>query len=125
MAQHAGDEQMARMLWLATYQSTHDRDIRANAAAHLRALQVDHDVNELEKAAAIYYERIGTWPENFAELESAGLIRGVPLDPQGRPYKLMPGGAVEVSDPDSFPFISSGLPLGYVPPKKPKLLPAD
>jgi tetratricopeptide (TPR) repeat protein len=125
MAEHAGESATARMLWVTTYESSHDRDIRTNAAAHLRALQVDHDVDELEKAAAIYYEKAGRWPSGFSELRSVGMLRGIPVDPLGRPYKLMPGGAVEVSDPDSLPFIQKGLPPGYTPPKVPKLLPAS
>ncbi len=48
MAEHAGDLQMARMMWSTSYQTTKDVDVRANAAAHLRALQVDEDVTNLE-----------------------------------------------------------------------------
>jgi tetratricopeptide (TPR) repeat protein len=125
MAQHGGDTETARMLWTATYRTTDDRDIRANAVAHLRAIQVDQDVAELEKAVSIYYNRMGRWPSSFSELESAGLIRAKPIDPLGHPYRLKPGGSVEVSNPDDLPFIQSGLPLGYVPPKVPKFLPSD
>jgi hypothetical protein len=110
-------------LWVTTFHTSQDRDIRANAAAHLRALQGDHDVDELQKQVAVYYERTGQWPEAFSELISAGLLRGVPVDPLGHAYKLMPGGTVEVQDPESLPFIKKGLPTGYVAPKIPKLLP--
>jgi len=44
MAEHAGDQQMAWMMWSTTYQTAKDPTVRANAAAHLRALQVDRDV---------------------------------------------------------------------------------
>jgi hypothetical protein len=123
MAQHAGEMELARMLWVTTYQSSDDRAIRGNAAAHLRALQVDHDIDELEKEVSIYYARTGRWPNAFSELESAHLLPAVTVDPLGHPYRLMPGGAVEILDPDSFPFINRGLPAGYVAPKIPKLLP--
>jgi tetratricopeptide (TPR) repeat protein len=123
MAQHAGETELARMLWVTTYQSSGELAIRGNAQAHLRALQVDHDVDELEREVAIYYDRTGRWPDAFSELESPGLRRGVPVDPLGHPYKLMPGGTVEVQDPDFLPFINKGLPAGYVAPKIPKLLP--
>jgi tetratricopeptide (TPR) repeat protein len=125
MAQRGGDAETARMLWTATYQTAQDREVRANAAAHLRALRADRDVAELEKAVSIYYNKTGRWPTSFSELESAGLIRGRPIDPLGRPYRLNPDGSVEVSSPDDLPFIESGLPLGYVSPKKPKFLPSD
>jgi hypothetical protein len=55
----------------------------------------------------------------------AGLLPGIPLDPLGVPYALSADGRVEVQDPDDLPFIEKGLPLGYVPPKKPKFLPSD
>ncbi len=125
MAQHAGELQTARVLWSATYQTTSDRMIRANATAHLRALQVDEDVATLEGLAAFYQKRTGRLPASFAELQRAGMLRGNPTDPLSNPYKLTPDGRVEVRDPDHLPFISKGTPPGYVPPKKPTFLPSD
>jgi hypothetical protein len=124
-AQHAGEIATARMLWAATYETTKDRDIRANAAAHLRALRVDEDVTNLEALLARYREKTGHYPSTYAELKTAGMLPGVPVDPMGVPYKLAPEGKVEVRDPDDLPFIEKGLPLGYIPPKKPKFLPSD
>jgi hypothetical protein len=72
-----------------------------------------------------YHEKTGRQPENFLDLVAAGILRGVPLDPLGHPYKLMPDGRVEVSIPDDLPFIQKGAPPGYVPPRVPKFLPAD
>jgi hypothetical protein len=43
------------------------------------------------------------------------------VDPDGHPYKLMPDGRIEVRNPDDFPFIRKGMPLGYTPPLSPKL----
>jgi hypothetical protein len=125
MATHAGDLQMAGLLWTTTYQSTTDRQIRANAAAHLRAIQVDEAVTALDQIVKRYELKTGKTPGSFMELVAAGMIPGVPLDPLRHPYKLASGGRVEVSDPDNFPFIHKGLPLGYSPPAKPKFLPTD
>lgn len=125
MAEHAGDLSTARLLWMASYQTTNDRQVRANAAAHLRALQVDEDVPILESLVSQYRARTGRAPQSFAELESAGMLGGTPRDPLGHPYKLMPGGRVEVRDPDDLPFIQKGVPPGYTPPAKPKILPAE
>jgi len=125
MAEHAGDLSTARLLWTTTYQTTNDRNVRANAAAHLRALQVDEDVPLLENAVSRYRARTGHLPESFADLEGAGMIRGTPLDPLGHSYKLMPDGRVEVRDPDDLPFIQHGAPAGYTPPRRPKILPTD
>jgi hypothetical protein len=34
---------------------------------------------------------------------------------------LMPDGSVEVRVPDDLPFIQKGVPIGYIPPKVPKM----
>jgi hypothetical protein len=125
MAEHAGDRQMARMMWSTTYQTTKDVNVRANAAAHLRALQVDEDVTNLEALTARYHEQTGLFPFSFAELQAAGMLQGIPRDPLGQPYKLMPDGRVELQTPDDFPFIQKGMPPGYVAPLSPKILPTD
>ncbi len=125
MAQHAGDLHMARLLWNTTYQTTQDKSVRANAAAHLRALQVDEDVTNLEALTGRYQQQTGRFPSSFSELQAAGLLRGTPVDPLGHTYKLMPDGRVEVRAPDDLPFIQKGTPPGYVAPVAPKFLPAD
>ncbi len=48
MAAHAGDFATARMLWSATYETAQEANIRQNAVEHLRAIQVDEDVTNLE-----------------------------------------------------------------------------
>jgi hypothetical protein len=113
------------MMWTAAYQSTHESSIRANAAAHIRAVQVDEDVAALEKITASYHEKAGRFPATFADLQATGGLRGIPLDPLGVPYKLVSEGRIEVREPDRFPFIERGTPPGYVPPKVPKFLPSD
>lgn len=125
MAAHAGDVQMARMMWTTTYESSADKEIRANAAAHLRAIKVDEDVSALNAIIARYENQTGRTPHSFADLVTAGILRGVPLDPLRHAYKMTTDGSVEVSDPDDLPFITQGIPLGYKPPAKPKLLPVN
>lgn len=125
MAQHGGDLQTARMMWSETYRTTHDKMIQANAAAHLRAIQVDDNVTVLETLARAYRERTGRFPQDFSEMVSAGLLRGIPLDPLNHPYKLEPGGKVVVTHPDDLPFLDKGLPNGYVPKPFPTLTPAS
>ena len=125
MAEHAGDAQMARMMWSTTYQTSKDKDVHANAAAHLRALQVDEDVTNLEALANRYQQQTGRFPATFFELQEAGMLRGTPVDPLGQTYKLMPDGRVEVRVPENFPFVQKGTPPGYVQTGVPKFLPAD
>ena len=116
MAQHAGDTQMARALWTTTYETSQDKQIRGNAIVHLRALQVDDDVTALENLVAQYSQATGRTPTSLADLVAAHRLRQVPFDPMGHPYKLVPGGRVEVEFPDEIPFIEKGAPPGYQPP---------
>jgi tetratricopeptide (TPR) repeat protein len=125
MAQHGGDLQTARMMWSATYETTHDKLIQANAAAHLRAIQVNEDITALEHLVQVYRDRTGHFPQTFSEMLSSGLMRGIPLDPLRHPYRLESGGRVVVSNPDDLPFLDNGLPRGYVPSAIPKLYPAN
>ncbi len=113
MAQHAGEIQMARMLWQTTSATTQDDLVRKNAAAHLRALQVDEDITELEKIVAQYRQQTGALPSSFNVLIGAGMLRRVPVDPDGKPYKLLADGRIELRNPEDFPFVEKGLPPGY------------
>lgn len=124
MAQHSGELRMAQMIWSTTYQSTQDRDVRANAATHLRALQVEQDVTNLENLVAAYRAKTGRLPASFSDLQAAGLLREIPIDPLGHTYKLTGDGRVEVRTPDDFPFLTKGTPPGYVAPP-PRFLPSD
>jgi tetratricopeptide (TPR) repeat protein len=125
MAEHAGNIETARMMWVTTYQTTRDPNVKSNAVAHLNALQVDEDVTILERLVAKYREKTGHLPQTFSDLESANLLRGIPTDPLGHTYKLMPDGQVEVRVPDDLPFIEKGTPIGYIPPRVPKLPPVN
>jgi tetratricopeptide (TPR) repeat protein len=116
MAQHAGETQMARALWTTTLETTQEKQVKGNAIAHLRALQVDDDVTALEELVAKYRRATGRNPTSLSELVNAHLLRGVPADPTGRPYKLTPSGRVEVEVPDDIPFIEKGAPEGYTAP---------
>ena len=124
MAQHGGELRMAQMMWSTTYQSTEDRNVRANAATHLRALQVEQDVTNLENLVADYRDKTGRLPASFTDLQAAGKLREIPMDPFGHTYKLTADGRVEVRTPDDFPFLTKGTPPGYVAPP-PRFLPSD
>ncbi len=115
MAQHAGEYETARTLWIATYQTTRDGHIRSNAVEHLRALKVDEDVTRLQSALKRFGERTGRLPSSLSELALAERLQGIPADPDGNPYKLTSEGRVLVEHPDDFPFISKGVPPGYKP----------
>ncbi len=125
MAERSGNLQTARLMWATTFETTNDKAIKYNAAAHLRALQADQDITGLEAAVGRYQQMTGHLPASFGDLVSAGILRGTPVDPLGNPYKLTRDGHVELRSPDDFPFVTKGLPPGYTPPEAPKVLPTD
>jgi tetratricopeptide (TPR) repeat protein len=116
MAQHAGEYQTARMLWATTYQTTQDKQIRQNAAEHLRDLKVDEDITNLQAAVTRFGERTGRLPSSVYELARAEGLPGFPVDPSGKPYKMDERGRILVQQPDDFPLATKGLPPGYRPP---------
>lgn len=113
MAQRANDPNTAIMLWRGIYESVEDKMVRTNAAEHINALIVDSVVPELERRIATFRQRTGRLPADWNEMMRERLLPGIPVDPNKRPYKLMPDGTVQVEDPDSLPFITQGLPPGW------------
>ncbi len=120
MAEHSGDLQTARMLWSAAYDTAREDNVRQNAIAHLRAIQVDEDVSKLQDAVTRFGEHTGRLPFSMAELASAEHLPGMPADPDGTPYVLTPEGRVILQNPDDFPFVTQGLPPGYKPSALPR-----
>jgi len=110
MAQHAGEFDTARMLWYTAYQSSNQPDIKHNAIEHLIALRVDEDVTHLEELVEKYRQQNGHVPASMGDLQRAGYIRGTPVDPNGKSYKLLSDGTIEVQDPEMLFYITKGLP---------------
>ncbi len=115
MAQRAGEIETSRMLWQTAYATTQEDLMRKNAIAHLRALKVDEDITGLEKMVTQYEEQTGRLPSSFNALIGTGKLLGVPVDPDGKPYKLVADGRIELRNPEDFPFVVKGLPPGYKP----------
>lgn len=86
------EKQLARALWTEMYQDAPNAQLRANALDHLQALRAEADLAGLKQIATAYRARTGAWPRSWSDLMRAGLLRGVPLDPHGHPYRLLPDG---------------------------------
>ena len=80
---------------------------------HLQSMKADDDITELERLTEQYRSQTGKYPSSFSDLIAAGMLRGVPLDPAGKPYELLPDGKIQVQDPDALPFITKGAPPGW------------
>ncbi len=105
MAEKGEDAETAIYLWKTIYDTTSDNMIKDNAAKHLISLRAEADMAELERRTQAYRERFGANPADWSELVRAGLLRGIPMDPNGVPYKLQPNGAVQVEDPSQYSYL--------------------
>ncbi len=115
MAEHGGDLLTARLLWSKTFETAREKDIRENAIAHLRALQVDEDIGRLQAGVTDFGERTGRLPTSMSELTTAEHLPANPADPDGNPYLMTPRGLIVLQKPDDFPFVTRGIPPGYKP----------
>ena len=107
-----GSRESSRMLWTELYESADSEWIRNEATRRLTQLQALDDIDQLVGAAAGFLERANRPPTSWRELIDAGLLRGVPLDPTGRPYELdHVNGTINVaSDSTLFPLPGESLP---------------
>jgi tetratricopeptide (TPR) repeat protein len=106
MAERGNATPVALELWSAIYQTSKDPMLRDTAIQHIVSLQATADIEELSRIVAAYRQRTGTFPSGWQDLIRAQLLRGVPRDPTGTTYRLIPGGAVWVEDPAKFPFLA-------------------
>jgi len=112
MAEHAQESTTAAYLWKAIYDSAADKALKDTAEKHLVSLRVEAELDELERRTKAYYDRRGAYPEEWPDLINAGLLRGVPVDPNGIPYQLRLDGTVQVADAKKFIYLERhGKPL--------------
>lgn len=108
MAENAEDIQTAIALWNGVYETTSDKDVRQTALMHLKSLEADATIAELERRVKAFRDRTGSLPGNWTDMVRAGLLRGIPIDPSGAPYVLTDSGRVQVQNPKEFPFLGEG-----------------
>lgn len=93
-----GDTRSSRIL----YEQLLGSDVawlREDAARRLKKLDAIDRIADLERSTAEYERRFGDPPPTWQHMVQAGLLPGVPLDPEGHPYVLNPWwGDVTVSE---------------------------
>src|SRR5262249_50875527 len=105
MAEHSQDTNTALALWSGIYDMSTDKTVRENALQHLASLRAAADVDELTRRVAAYRAQTGRLPSTWSDLVLGGLLRGIPRDPTGDPYKLEADGSVTVLHEERFPFL--------------------
>jgi tetratricopeptide (TPR) repeat protein len=101
IAERGDTRQTSRLLWTEIYQSTQDSMLRENAKTHLILLKSDDDREQLDRLLAEYTKKSGRSAESIGALVSAGMLRGVPVDPDGFPYVVGKTGHAELNPKSS------------------------
>jgi tetratricopeptide (TPR) repeat protein len=105
MAEHGDDRSTAIYLWKAVYDTSIDPQVKDTAVQHLTSLRAEEDIEKLEQRVKIYRERTGALPSRWLDMVRAGVLPGLPQDPNGAEYKLLPDGTVDVQDPSKYRFL--------------------
>jgi hypothetical protein len=100
IADKGGSIETSRIIWSEIYQSTKDANVRKNAYENLRGLKAQEDEMHLDELAEDYHKRFGRYPANTKEMRDAGILPGIPLDPDELPYAIGPDGKSQL-DPRS------------------------
>lgn len=109
-----GNRETSRRLWqqLATSDAAY---LRRAARYRLEQLDAMDQIDLLERAVRLYEQRTGRRPQNWFDMARAGLIRGIPQDPEGNPYRLNPDSGGVTLDPASrlnpLPDVQEGPPV--------------
>lgn len=90
----------SKLLWMELLQNTKDENVRDNAKLHLKLIQTQEDCAAIDGLRAEFARRTGRRPATIRELVQAGLLRGVPRDPDGYVYVFGDDGSAQLN-PDS------------------------
>lgn len=105
MAERANDATTAIALWQGVYEMTQEDSVKDSALKHIASLRVDAAIDELQQRVQLYRTQTGAWPADWSDLVHRSMLPGIPVDPTGEPYRLLPFGSVQVKDPKAFPFL--------------------
>jgi hypothetical protein len=67
---------------------------RAVLERRIREVTVERDLQALERAVEWYREKMGVLPRELSDLVRAGVLSGIPPEPNGGRYLMEPGGMV-------------------------------
>ena len=109
IATKGGALDTSRMIWSEVYETTKDEQVKKRALEALKGLKAQSDEMQLDQLAQDYRARFGRYPQLTRELVEAGMLKGVPLDPDGFLYAFGPDGKSQL-DPKSTVTIDPGAP---------------
>lgn len=100
-AAQGGNRRASRLLWRIQLENAETEWVRQNAIERLQQLDAMDQIDELTWASRQFASRYGRFASTWEELRRAGLMRGQPADPTGKPYVLDAQTGVVSLSPDS------------------------
>lgn len=100
IVERGNTRQTSRLLWSEIYESSQDPAIKENAKTHLLLLRTDDDKEQLNLLIEEFAKKTGHRATSVRDLVDAGMLRGLPADPDGIPYVIGKSGKAELN-PDS------------------------
>lgn len=97
VASAGGEFQSSRILWTEIARTAENDQMRNSAEAHLAALDTLEVLRKLDQLLAMYKQKTGRDAHSLDDLVAAGYLRGIPLDPSGKPFSVGPGGRAALS----------------------------
>jgi hypothetical protein len=97
VSEQGDNPETSAFLWNEIYTSTTDPQMKENAATHLKLLKSDKDRAAIDTALDDFYKKNSRQAASIQELVSAGILKGVPVDPAGYPYVLNADGNAQLN----------------------------
>ena len=85
-----GRRESSRVLWQHIARDA-DGWFRNEAVRRLRQLDAMDELDRLRRVIAVFQQSVGRPPSGWDDLQRAGYLRGIPVDPAGTPYRLQSG----------------------------------
>jgi tetratricopeptide (TPR) repeat protein len=96
-----GDRNASRLLWRQMAETADNEYARMAATLKLKQLDAIEIIEKLQKGVDAFGARKGAPVTSWNELIAAGLIRGIPVDPNGVPFELNSSSRVTISTQSS------------------------
>jgi tetratricopeptide (TPR) repeat protein len=96
-----GDRANSRQLWRALLETADNDWLRKSARHRLSQLDALDALDQLNARVNQFRAHVGRAPSSWDEVVAVGLLRGLPLDPSGAPYRLDPNTATVTLAPES------------------------
>ena len=96
-----GNRTSSRTLWTEIERSADADWLRDQATFRLKQLDAMDGIDFVERIVQQYRARTGMFPTSWADVIRVGLLRGVPPDPTGTPFRLDPATGSVSLDPAS------------------------